>query len=284
MPDGAASPLATQPIPGASPAGASARYEPDFEAMQAEISKLENPAGGEVRWPLVQELAEKLLKDKSKDMLIGSYYAVARLSREGMTGLTHGLGVLLGMSKTFWDTMFPEIKRLKARESALEWMVDRVNRHLERDGLSDPAGCKAAAQVMNELANFVNGKLEAPNPMLDGMVRALNAKATGAGPAAAAGGQAAAAGGGQAAPVVAGPIGNRKQAFDRLKEVADFLRKTEPHSPVSYLVNRAVKWGNMTLEDVLIELVKNTDARKQLFETLGVKENEKRDSQGGQSN
>jgi type VI secretion system protein ImpA len=121
----------------------------------------------------------------------------------------------------------------------------------------------------------VNGKLEAPNPILDGMVRALSAKATGAGPAPATGQPAQS--GGQAAPAQAsGPIGNRKQAFDRLKDVADFLRKTEPHSPVSYLVSRAVKWGTMNLEDVLMELVKNNDVRKQLFETLGVKEGEQK--------
>lgn len=69
-----------------------------------------------------------------------------------------------------------------------------------------------------------------------------------------------------------GAITNRKVAFERLKEVADFLRKTEPHSPVSYLVNRAVKWGDMPLESVLAELVKNTDVRKQILETLGLKE------------
>jgi hypothetical protein len=32
----------------------------------------------------------------------------------------------------------------------------------------------------------------------------------------------------------------------------------------------------MNLEDVLMELVKNNDVRKQLFETLGVKEGEQK--------
>lgn len=70
----------------------------------------------------------------------------------------------------------------------------------------------------------------------------------------------------------AGPITNRKVAFERLKEVADFLRRTEPHSPVSYLVQRAIKWGDMSLENVISELVKNNDVRKQIMETLGVKQ------------
>lgn len=270
MSDGVTSPLATQPIPGDSPAGQSARYDPDFEQMQAEILKLENPAGGEVKWNVVQELAEKILSGKSKDLLAAVYYAVARLQREGYPGLNMGLGVIQGMCQTFWEPMFPEIKRMKARESALEWLIDRVNRQLVNDGGSvDKAVTTACANTMNQLANFVNSKLETPNPLLDGFVRALNS----AGQAAAApaqGGGAPAAGGAAAAP--SGPIGNRKQAFDKLKEVADFLRKTEPHSPVSYLVQRAVKWGSMTLEDVLSELVKNNDVRKQLFETLGVRE------------
>lgn len=275
--DGVTSPLATQPIAGASPSGQSARYEPEFEQLQREVQKLENPAGGEVNWAEVLNLAEALLSTKSKDLLIASYYAVARLQREGYSGLQQGLGVLVGLCTNFWDSLWPEKKRMRARESALEWMIDRVNRQLEGDRPADAAALKACAETMNQLANLVNSKLEAPNPQLDGLVRALNGKASGATETSAqstpSAGTSSSSAPAQGGPV--GPIASRKQAFERLKEVADFLRRTEPHSPVSYLVQRAVKWGDMRLEDVLTELVKNDDVRKHLFETLGVKEEKK---------
>jgi type VI secretion system protein ImpA len=68
----------------------------------------------------------------------------------------------------------------------------------------------------------------------------------------------------------AGAIANRKDALRRLAEIAAFFQKTEPHSPVSYLVQRAVKWGNMGLESWLQEVIKDQTVLFQLRETLGV--------------
>jgi type VI secretion system protein ImpA len=66
-----------------------------------------------------------------------------------------------------------------------------------------------------------------------------------------------------------GPIKSRQDALKRLSEVADYFRKTEPHSPVSHLVSRSVKWGNMSLESLLQELVKDESVLGQIRETLG---------------
>ena len=41
---------------------------------------------------------------------------------------------------------------------------------------------------------------------------------------------------------------NRADALRRLEALAVYFRRTEPHSPVSYLVQRAVRWGEMPLE------------------------------------
>ncbi len=69
---------------------------------------------------------------------------------------------------------------------------------------------------------------------------------------------------------VSGSIANRRDALRRLAEIAAFFQKTEPHSPVSYLVQRAVKWGNMGLESWLQEVIKDQSVLFQLRETLGV--------------
>jgi type VI secretion system protein ImpA len=83
-------------------------------------------------------------------------------------------------------------------------------------------------------------------------------------------GQAAGAGAGSIT-VSVGAIRGRQEALRRLSEIAEFFQKTEPHSPVSYLVERAVKWGNMPLEQWLQEVIKDSTTLGQVQETLGVK-------------
>jgi type VI secretion system protein ImpA len=67
----------------------------------------------------------------------------------------------------------------------------------------------------------------------------------------------------------AGAIQNRQDAIRRLAELAEFFRKTEPHSPVSYLVERAVNWGEMPLEAWLQDVIKDETVLFQLRQTLG---------------
>jgi type VI secretion system protein ImpA len=66
-----------------------------------------------------------------------------------------------------------------------------------------------------------------------------------------------------------GPISNRRDALKRLGEIAEFFHRTEPHSPVSYLVQRAVKWGNMPLETWLQDVIKDDTIISQIKQTLG---------------
>lgn len=62
---------------------------------------------------------------------------------------------------------------------------------------------------------------------------------------------------------------SRDEAYQRLEEAADFLLRTEPHSPVPYLVKRAVAWGGMPLAELLQELMDNEGDLKQIYRLLG---------------
>lgn len=68
-----------------------------------------------------------------------------------------------------------------------------------------------------------------------------------------------------------GPVRSREEALKRLAEVAHYFQTTEPHSPVSYLVQRAIKWGQMPLELWLEDVIKDGSVLGQLRETLGLK-------------
>jgi type VI secretion system protein ImpA len=76
---------------------------------------------------------------------------------------------------------------------------------------------------------------------------------------------------GQAAGTMSGPIKSREDAFRRLAEVANFLRQKEPQNPIYLLVERAVLWSRMPFEQLLAELVKDSSARDQVGELLGLK-------------
>lgn len=67
-----------------------------------------------------------------------------------------------------------------------------------------------------------------------------------------------------------GSIRAREDAFRRLAEVANYFRTHEPHSPVAYLIERAIKWGQMPLELWLEDVIKDGLVLGSLRETLGL--------------
>jgi type VI secretion system protein ImpA len=75
----------------------------------------------------------------------------------------------------------------------------------------------------------------------------------------------------------AGPIQSRAQALEQLRQVAEYFRVTEPHSPVAYLADKAARWGTMPLHDWLRTVVKDAGTLAHVEELLGV---ERRDEPG----
>lgn len=64
---------------------------------------------------------------------------------------------------------------------------------------------------------------------------------------------------------------DREEAFRQLREISDFFLRTEPHSPVSYVLQKAVKWGNMRLDELIAELIPDSSSRAHYSELTGVK-------------
>jgi type VI secretion system protein ImpA len=76
----------------------------------------------------------------------------------------------------------------------------------------------------------------------------------------------------QAQPAgLAAAVRTREDAFRALLQVADYFRRTEPHSPVAYALEQAVRWGRMPLPDLLTELIPEEGAREQVFKVVGIK-------------
>lgn len=154
------------------------------------------------------------------------------------------------------DTLRQTVATVQACQEALSAWQAAVDAKLGADGPSFVPAREALAAAHHEVQR---------------LAREVGALA-GAAPAAA--GNAA----GTSAPAVAdhapgaagGPLRSREQALAQLREVAAFFRATEPHSPVAYLADKAVHWGDMPLHLWLRSVVKDAAALAHLEELLGL--------------
>ena len=71
-------------------------------------------------------------------------------------------------------------------------------------------------------------------------------------------------------------ISNRQQALNKLLQVATYFRTAEPHSPVSYALEQAVRWGKMPLPDLLRDLVSNDSVLSEMYRRMGIQENKEK--------
>lgn len=72
-------------------------------------------------------------------------------------------------------------------------------------------------------------------------------------------------------PTSAGAIATREDALRRLDEVADWFRRNEPQSPLSYTLTEAVRRGRMSLPDLLADVVSDYSTRAAILTALGIK-------------
>ncbi|TLX50023.1 type VI secretion system protein TssA [Pseudoalteromonas ruthenica] len=71
--------------------------------------------------------------------------------------------------------------------------------------------------------------------------------------------------------VIQASINSRQDAIKQLQKISDFFRKTEPHSPMSYTIEQVIRWSELTLPELLNELISDNDARTGYFKLSGIK-------------
>jgi type VI secretion system protein ImpA len=149
------------------------------------------------------------------------------------------------------------------------------------------ADVRAARDAWQAMANLLDEKAGADGPsttavrdLLSGIIevaaRYAPAEAAGGdGAAAAADGDAGAAGAAAGAgfagmAAASGRAASREDALRALTEIANFFRRTEPHSPLSYTLDEAVRRGRMSWPELLAEVVADLGTRNGILTTLGI--------------
>lgn len=272
--------LGTTPISPATPAGESVRYDPGFDQLQSEIAKLGGLDGGQPSWPTVVEQASAILATKAKDLLVAAWLGGAWLETAGATGLAQGLLLIQDLTATFAEGLHPE--RVRARKGAFDWYLGRIAVWLEAapaPTADEREALTAAVVASDALLTWGDGKWDGEEPDLRGARRTIQARLDAipsvvVESAVIADGALAATASGAAVPANAplkltGTAG-RDEAYRRLREIADFLVGAEPHSPVPFLITRAIAWGNMPFSQLYGELLNlGEDTRRYLLGQLG---------------
>lgn len=63
----------------------------------------------------------------------------------------------------------------------------------------------------------------------------------------------------------------RDDAIRQLEDIANFFRKTEPHSPLAFVLDDAVRRARMPLIDLLAEILPDAGARTKMLTVLGIR-------------
>ncbi|WP_180023733.1 type VI secretion system protein TssA [Acinetobacter sp. YH1901134] len=73
-------------------------------------------------------------------------------------------------------------------------------------------------------------------------------------------------------PQVQNHLENREQAMKVLQDIADYFQVNEPHSPVSYMLQKTIKWSQMPLHEWLTHVIKDENPLEAVQEMLGVQQ------------
>jgi len=257
--------LGTQPIAGAQPAGNEVREEPAFELLEAEVAKLSSPVHSvTMDWNKVNQWSTELLSTKGKDLLVACYLTGGLLETRGLYGLADGLKVLADMLQTYWDTLYPGLKRMRGRRNALQWLIDRVQQRATETGWdalppqeaelvarlaaslramdlllaekdSEAPSMRALLTLVNTLTVIEEAPPEppAPTPAADSPATPAPAPASGAPPA----------------TLLLDSADNVERALEeacsRLGSLAEWFLANDSSNPLSYRLNRTAAWSTL---------------------------------------
>ena len=167
--------LACSPISEAEPCGINAKYEAIYELLESEITKSESLSSEATDWENVLTLSTKILKTISKDYSTACYLAYSLIHRDGYKGLLSGSILLEKLSETFWEDMFPPKKRLRGRQNATQWFIEKTSAYLQANEPSsqDMGYIAEITKTIKNLDYFLSDKMEDKAPNFSDISRPL---------------------------------------------------------------------------------------------------------------
>jgi type VI secretion system protein ImpA len=240
---------------------------PDEEGLETRVAPLTGLNGVEGDGVLIPAIAAVpiTLGTSAGPFHLGHYRQALELERledpdKRAARVARGAATLQVLQKAVLETPVDFFQTLRGDLSECSEEFDKLCAILDEKCGRDDAGYSLAPPSSN-----IRNALQACREALEHL--AGPSPAAGAAEGGEAGGATAAAGTGLSADQVK----NREDAFRALLKVAEFFKRTEPHSPVSYALEQAVRWGRMPLPELLNELVPESGTREQIFRLVGIR-------------
>jgi type VI secretion system ImpA family protein len=122
-----------EPIRPDSPAGDYLRWEDDeYAALEAAREEEEDARSQDIYkrdrkkadWDRVIEVGAKLLRKKTKDLMVAAWIADALARKRGLAGIRDGFRLVAALQDAFWTTAHPESGDLELREGVYDFLDD----------------------------------------------------------------------------------------------------------------------------------------------------------------
>lgn len=135
------------PIAGAAPQGRNTRGS---EAMSRLREAVERAVDRGTGWREVEDVAKSTLIEHGKDFQVACYLGAAWIREDGLSGSIDTLGLLSQLAQLYWETGYPELARLSARQKAFEWLFEQARK--QWSALALEPRHKPEAQLLAKLA------------------------------------------------------------------------------------------------------------------------------------
>lgn len=236
--------------------------QPDEDGLEGRSSPIEGLSGAGADGTIMQPLRRLALFRRADGTGVGVYIweqseQAATLDEQRQqarydagTPELKALETEAKLDKPYLIGMGRQVTEAITAWKALDQMLD------QRFGSDAPSIRKVSTLLdrMLEIIGRLGGLVADP-------VAELPAEAGADGAVAAAGGVAVAA---------AGAL-TREGALRELDRIADYFRRTEPHSPLAYTLEEAVRRGRMSLAELLAEVLPDVDVRNSMLTRLGIR-------------
>ena len=244
------------PISEADPVGGDVKYEDSFQQLKAEVDKVQSAVAG-ADFERIVALGTQVLGTQSKDLTAAAYLGVGLVRTEGVAGVAEGADVVRILCETYWEDMYPPLKRMVARKNALQLLIDRAHDWLEtqKPKAGDEEALQRALGAYKDVQALTMERMGEDAPVVSKMTRILEEKIRAvpksasppAAPAASGDGAPAAS---TPAPVPAAPSSpdgfrSPAEAAQVVTAAAAFLHGHDRTDPAPFRLMRALHWGSL---------------------------------------
>lgn len=276
------------PISEQSPCGDDIAFSPEVDAVskarQADDPTLEQGAWvtnlKEADWKFVASRCAQLIEQRSKDLRLAVWLAEASAKTGSFRELADSVMLISALCERYWDHLYPmpDEGTFEQRIGNLCWIAARLPQLVRAMPGADISSVSYCAEAIAQLEKVVDERLGADGPGFSAARSALESVIHLLGPTA--GVEAEASDTPLAMSIKAhdsqlgdGPVQTRAHAIAQLRQVAEYFRRTEPHSPVAYLADKAAAWGEQPLHVWLRGVIKDESAFAHIEELLGLQGN-----------